>query len=88
MTEFNDRRPGAGPKDLMSLAQAAQSYRKLREAQAAKDKGNPRAQGAIDDAFEELTDLHRDAETGDVDTVSLQNTLKYFDNHYKLGKSA
>jgi hypothetical protein len=87
MTQFNDRRPGTGPKDLTSLAQAAQSYRKLREAQDAKAAGNPRAQGAIDDAFEELSLMHVDENTGQVDSASLQNTLKYFDSHYKKGKS-
>jgi hypothetical protein len=76
-----------GPKDMTSLAMAAQSYRKLRESQEAVQAGNPRAQGAVDDAFEELAEMHRHPETGAVDTAGLQNTLEYFKSHYAKGKS-
>lgn len=76
-----------GPKDMTSLAMAAQSYRKMREGQEAVKAGNPRAQRAVDDAFEELAEMHRHPETGAVDTAGLQNTLSYFKSHYAKGKS-
>lgn len=88
MTDFNDRRPGAGPKDLASLGMAASAYRQLRESQDARDAGNPRAQRSVDAAFEQLADMHRNPETGEVDTASLKNTLDYFKAHYAKGKRA
>ena len=76
-----------GPKDMTSLGMAAHAYKKLRHAQEAVQSGNPKAQGAVDDAFEELADMHRHPETDIVDREALNETLTYFRNHYAKGKS-
>lgn len=86
-----DRR---GPKDLMDLAQKAQAFKELKDAQAHNESWEansiigikPAAQKRVDDAFEHFADLHRHPETGEVDTADMQNTIDLLNQHIAKGK--
>jgi hypothetical protein len=76
-----------GPKDLLDLAHKAHAYKALLGAKAARDAGNEGAQKGVDDAFERFADLHRNPETGKVDTGEMQATIDYLNKHIQKGKS-
>lgn len=48
--------------------------------------GSSGTQKHLDDAFEHFADLHRNPETGKVDTGEMQATMNYLNQHIAKGK--